>query len=78
MNEWMMTVLIRSIRCIAHRLALCTSQAANRIPDLSKFIETSTAFYRYLDSALGSQSLTEFWTIFQDAKLKIKEVYNIT
>lgn len=67
-----------SIRCIAHRLALCTSQVANRIPDLSKFIETSTAFYRYLDSALGAQSLTEFRKIFQDAKLKIKEVYNIS
>ena len=67
-----------SIRCIAHRLALCTSQAANRIPDLSKFLETSTAFYRYLDTALGSQSLTEFRKSFQDAKLKIKEVYNIS
>lgn len=45
-----------SICCIAHRLALCTSQAANRIPGFSKFKETSTASYRSLDWALGSQS----------------------
>ena len=45
-----------SIRCIA--------QAANRIPDLSKFKETLNS-YRNLDSALGSQSLTEIQKIFQ-------------
>ena len=32
-----------SIHCIAHRLALCTSQAANDIPYLTKFKEILTA-----------------------------------
>ena len=67
-----------SIHCMAHRLALCTSQAANGIPYLSKFKETLTALYRYFDkSALRSQSLTEFQKIFQEAELKIKEVFDI-
>lgn len=56
----------------------CTSQAANGIPYLSKFKETLTALYRYFDkSALRSQSLTEFQKIFQEAELKIKEVFDI-
>ena len=50
-----------SIRCTAHTLALCTSQVANRIPDLSKFKETSTAFYCYLDSALGAPNFERFF-----------------
>ena len=67
-----------SIHCMAHRLALCTSQAANGIPYLSKFKETLTALYRYFDkSALWSQSLTEFQKIFQEAELTIKEVFDI-
>ena len=67
-----------SIHRMAHRLALCTSQAANGIPYLSKFNETLTALYRYFDkSTIWSQSLAEFQKIFQDAELKIKEVFDI-
>jgi len=35
-----------SIHCMAHRLALCTSQAANGIPYLAKLKEILTALYR--------------------------------
>ena len=64
-----------SIHCMAHRLALCTSQAANGILYLAKFKEILTALYRYFDkSALRSQSLAEFQKIFEHPELKIKEV----
>ena len=67
-----------SIHCMAHRLALCTSQAANGIPYLAKFKEILTALYRYFDkSALRSQTLSEFQKIFEHPELKIKEVFDI-
>ena len=63
---------------MALTLALCTSQATNGIPYLSKFKDSLTALYCYFDKlALRSQSLTEFQKIFHDAELKIKEVYDI-
>ena len=63
-----------SIHCMAHRLVLSTSQAANGIPYLAKFKEILTALYRYLDkSALQAQSLAEFQKIFEHPELKIKK-----
>ena len=63
-----------SIHRMAHRLALCSSQAANGIPYLAKFKEILTALYCYFDnSALQSQSLAEFQKIFEHPELKIKK-----
>ena len=67
-----------SIHWMAHRLALCTSQAANDIPYLAKFKEILTALYRHFyQSALQSQSLAEFQKIFEHPELKLKEVFDI-
>ncbi|PFX15955.1 hypothetical protein AWC38_SpisGene19803 [Stylophora pistillata] len=65
-----------SIHCMAHRLALCTSQAANGIPYLAKFKEILTDLYRYFDKS-ALQSLAEFETIFEHPELEIKEVFDI-
>jgi len=67
-----------SIHCMAHRLALCTSQAASGIPYLDRFKENLTAMYKYFDkSALRSTNLGEFQKIFDDPQIKLKEVYDI-
>lgn len=67
-----------SIHYMAHRLALCTSQAANGIPYLAKFKEILTGLHRYFGkSALQSQSLVEFQKIFDHPELKLKEVFDI-
>jgi len=66
--------ILVSIHCMAHRLVLSKSQAANGIPYLGKFKEILTALYRYFDkSALRAQSLAEFQKIFEHPELKIKK-----
>ena len=71
------SLFLGSIHWMAHRLALCTSQAANGIPSLVKFKEILTALYRHFDqSALQSQSLAEFQKIFEHPELKLKEVFD--
>ena len=50
-----------SIHCMAHKLALCTSQASTGIQFLSTFKETLTALYRYFQkSSLRTHQLKEF------------------
>ena len=67
-----------SIHCMAHKLALCTSQASTGIQFLSTFKETLTALYRYFQkSSLRTHQLNEFQEIFQQSQLKVKEVYEI-
>ena len=67
-----------SIHCMAHKLALCTSQASTGIQFLSTFKETLTALYRYFKkSSLRTHQLKEFQEIFQQPQLKVKEVYEI-
>lgn len=67
-----------NIHCMAHRLALCTSQAASGIPYLEHFKENLTAMYKYFDkSALRTTTLGEFQAIFEDPQIKLKEVYDI-
>ena len=41
------------IHCVAHRLALCTEQAANRVKAIKRFQETLTSvFYHFRNSPL--------------------------
>ena len=74
-NKWrtINSPFLVGIHCVAHRLALYTSQAANAIPYLAKFKEILTALYCYFDkSAFWSQSLAEVQKIFEHPELKIK------
>jgi len=61
-----------SIHCMAHKLALCTSQESTGIQFVSTFKETLTALYGYFQ-----KSSLEFQEIFQQPQLKVKEVYEI-
>ena len=62
---------------MAHKLALCTSQASTGIQFLSTFKETLTALYRYFQKSSLQTQLKEFQEIFQQPQLKVKEVYEI-
>ena len=63
---------------MAHKLALCTSQASTGIQFRSTFKETLTALYGYFQkSSLRTHQLKEFQEIFQQPQLKVKEVYEI-
>ena len=45
-----------NVHCVAHRLALCTSQAAENLPSLREYQETVTAIYYYFKYSSCKQS----------------------
>ncbi|XP_070576346.1 uncharacterized protein C17orf113-like [Ptychodera flava] len=67
-----------SIHCVAHRLALCTSQAADGIPYLKKYRQTLTDIYYYFKrSAVRTEGVKEIQAILDDPSLKYKEVHDV-
>ena len=69
---------IKNVHCIAHRLALCTSQAATNIPALKEYQDIMRNLFNYFKgSASRTQSLTQIQLILQDPQLKIKEIYEV-
>ena len=69
---------IVNIHCVAHRLALCTSQAAERLPALKKYQETLTSlFYYFKGSVSRCQNLADVQSIFEEPKLKVKEIHQV-
>ncbi|KAK7492082.1 hypothetical protein BaRGS_00016746 [Batillaria attramentaria] len=45
---------IVNVHCIAHRLALCTSQAAQGIPAMNEYVETITSLFYYFKGSAYS------------------------
>ena len=69
---------IVNIHCVAHRLALCTSQAAERLPALKEYQETLTSlFYYFKGSASRCQNLADVQFILEEPKLKVKEIHQV-
>ncbi|XP_077863952.1 zinc finger protein 862-like [Saccoglossus kowalevskii] len=69
---------IISIHCIAHRLALCTSQAAKSVTYLQKYSQILTDIYYYFSrSAVRTESVKEIQLILDDPLLKYKEVHDV-
>jgi len=67
-----------NIHCIAHRLALCTSQAAEGIPALKEYQETLTSlFYYFKGSACRTQKLAKVQSILDEPQLKVKEIHQV-
>ena len=63
-----------SIHCVAHRLALAATQAADSIPYLKKFKQyLFQIFYYYHNSAVWSASLKAIQEVLEDPILKTKE-----
>lgn len=70
--------LVVNIHCMAHKLALCTSQAADSIPYLKKYKEILTnIFYHFKHSSLRTANLSKIEHILNDKQLKIKEIHSV-
>ena len=67
-----------SIHCLAHRLNLATSQAADGVPYLREYQQILTSLYSYFHKStargLGLQSIQRVLDLPQ---IKIKEVYEV-
>ena len=64
---------IISIHCVAHRLALATSQASQSIPYLCRFKEIlSSLFYFFHNSAVRQAGLTAIQMILEDPVLRLR------
>ena len=71
---------IEGVHCIAHRLALVMSQAAEKknVPYLAKYQEILTAVYKYFKhSAKRVSALAEMQKVLDMPEIHIKEVYAV-
>ncbi|KAJ8356676.1 hypothetical protein SKAU_G00194700 [Synaphobranchus kaupii] len=69
---------VQNIHCIAHRLALVTSQAAEKIPYMLKFQEIISGLYYYFKhSTLHVAKLKEMEKVLHAPQLKMKEVHSV-
>lgn len=69
---------IVNIHCIAHRLQLCVSQAANKVKYLKEFQELLTnIFYYFKKSALRNEKLKAIQEVLKEPKMKYKEIHQV-
>ena len=67
-----------NIHCMAHRLALCTSQAANQLEKMEKYRQLLTDLYYYFSkSAKRVAGLKAIQEILESPQLKIKEMHSV-
>lgn len=67
-----------NIHCMAHKLALCTSHAADSVNYLKKHREILTnIFYHFKHSSLRTPNLSKIEDVLDDKKLKIKEIHAV-
>ncbi|XP_062579300.1 zinc finger protein 862-like [Saccostrea cucullata] len=70
--------LIINVHCMAHRLALCTSQAANSIPTLKKYQEFLTnLFYYFKQSAAREKELHKIQEFLDHPTLRYREIHAV-
>jgi len=66
------------MHCMAHRLALCTSQAANGIPAIKQYQEWITSLYYYFKkSACREAELHKVQEVLQSPTLRYKEIHEV-
>jgi len=69
---------IVNIHCIAHRLQLCVSQAANKVKYWKEFQELLTnIFYYFKKSALRNEKLKAIQEVLNEPKMKYKEIHQV-
>ena len=69
---------IINIHCMAHRLALCTSQAADKVPYLKEYQQTVTnIFYYFKHSANCVHKMKAIQDLFEDPILQYTEVHEV-
>ena len=70
--------MLVNVGCIAHKLALCSSQAADKVPLLKDFQETLTSlFYYFKSSAVRCESLRQVQEVLDEPQVKMKEVFEV-
>ena len=66
------------VHCMAHRLALCTSQAADSVPMIQNFQQWLTNLFYYFDqSSTREQELHSIQAILESPILKYKEIHAV-
>ena len=69
---------MQNIHCVAHKLALCTSQAAENIQPLKKHQQILTdLFYYFKGSAKRAAKLHDIQALLDDPTLTIKEIHSV-
>lgn len=75
--QWLNPKIV-NIHCIAHRLQLCVSQAANKVKYLKEFQELLTnIFYYFKKSALRNEKLKAIQEVLKEPKMKYKEIHQV-
>ena len=70
--------MLLNFHCIAHRLALVSSQAANSIPYLKEYQETLTGMFYFIKaSANRTEKLSEIQVLLNEPQLKMTEVHEV-
>ena len=69
---------IISVHCIAHKLQLCVSQAAEKVKFLKEFQEMLTSmFYHFKKSALRTEKLKAVQEVLNEPQLKYKGIHQV-
>jgi len=67
-----------NIHCMAHRLALCTGQAASNVSTMEKYRQLLTDLYYYFSkSSKRNAGLKAIQEVLQSPKLKVKEMHAV-
>lgn len=67
-----------NVHCMAHRLALCTSQAADAVPDMKSYHETVTSLYYYFKLAPARVArFSEIQQLLDGQELRVREVHGV-
>ncbi|XP_060568155.1 zinc finger protein 862-like [Ruditapes philippinarum] len=66
------------VHCMAHRLALCTSQAADKVAYLKDYQKIlSDIFYHFKRSALRREKVKEIQVLLEEPQLQYKELHSV-
>lgn len=67
-----------NIHCMAHRLALCSGQAASNVSTMEKYRQLLTDLYYYFSkSSKRNAGLKAIQEVLQSTKLKVKEMHAV-
>ncbi len=67
-----------AIHCMAHRLNLASSQAADAVPYLVRYQETLTDLYKYFHKSTARiEALSAIQRVLEMEEVKIKEVQEV-
>ena len=67
-----------NIHCMAHCLALCSSEAASNVATMEKYKQLSTDLYYYFSTSLKQTAgLKAIQEILQSPKLKVKQMHAV-